>query len=188
MTTETTTETIVACPLTPPAGCPSYVTKSVQQHCDQALNAALRGEKYEYIVAQRDQRRESELRTTREVVNAVAAGKVVQPNGVPLEQDWWLRWGYQTVTRAWEDAAQLARFRDALAAPDFSHVTHGHTVNPNSYHVYRVDRRSPSGCMLVASAAHELPGAAIVLAASGKHATQGACRGDSAARRAMTGG
>jgi hypothetical protein len=89
------------------------------------------------------------------------------------------------VTEAKRNCAQLAHFRDALARDDISHVTSGHPVSPNVYHVYVRDLKSPSGCHLIASAAHDLPGAEEVLRASGRHTCQGAQRGEMAARRAM---
>ena len=156
-------------PIHAPAGAPSYVVGSVQQACDRALREALTGVSLEGIARAARTRAEEELETCRRALD----GK--NPSGLPYEEDWWLRWGYRTITRAWRDAEQLARFRDALARADVSHVTSGHPVMPNSYHVYAVDRTSPSGCLLIVSADHDLPGISSVL--GGRSTAQGGARG-----------
>jgi hypothetical protein len=175
-------------PIAPPPEAPSYVVESVQNQCNSALRSALRGDKLEYIEAEAAKQARSEAHVLRQALDSLLlGGDNSGPNGVRVAQDWWLRWGYRTVVRALEDAAQLARFRDALARGDFSHVTSGHSVSPNSYHVYAADPASPSGCHHVASAPHTLPGAEQVLAES-KHGTcQGAQRGEMAVRAAMRG-
>lgn len=46
----------------------------------------------------------------------------------------------------------LERFREALDSPDLSHVTAGHPVSPNFFHVYHRDPASPTGVRFVCSA------------------------------------
>ena len=42
-------------------------------------------------------------------------------------------------------------FANLLAAEDFHHVTSGHPVSPDRFHVYQRDDSSPTGCRLAAS-------------------------------------
>lgn len=167
-------------PITIPAGCPSYVSDSVQTQCSGIFNRALAGESAASLNKAVSAKHREELFVLRRHLDA----EPVIPDG---PAGWWLKWGYRTVTKAWEDAAELAAFREALANPNVSHVTDGHTVSPNYYHVYGRDPSSPSGCYLIGSAAHDLPGVAEVLEASGRRTCQGAQRGEMAARRAMMG-
>lgn len=164
-----------------PASAPYYVVDSVRAQCNSALIQGLTV-KADFVVGTRDQKYRDELYSMRTAYDRAARGE--QPLSLP---DWYL-WGFRTVTKAWEDAAQLARFREALAREDISHVTSGHPCSPHSYGIYVVDSASPSGCHLLWSAAHDLPGVDIVLRASGRHTCQGGQRGEMAARRAMTGG
>ena len=170
-------------PITVPAGCPSYVSNSVQARCDQALGQGLGSvhSPLACVEAQYRQHIEEEVHMLRRAVDGE------KPNGVPVAEDWWLRWGMRTVAKAWSDSAQLAAFREALTSPDYSHMTTGHPVSPDSYHVYRRDPSSPTGCQHVASAGHDLPGVEEVLQASGRSSCQGAQRGEMAIRRAMRG-
>lgn len=62
------------------------------------------------------------------------------------------------------EAETLVAFRAALAAPDFSHVTQGHPVDRDAFHVYRHDPASPTGCSHVMSISRDLPGAQEALA------------------------
>ena len=174
-------------PIAPPPEAPSYVVESVQKQCNAALRSALRGDKLEYIEAEAAKAARSESHTLRQALDSLLLGKDGRSNGVRVAQDWWLRWGYRTVVQALEDATQLARFRDALARADFSHVTSGHSVSPSSYHVYATDPASPSGCHHVASAPHKLPGAEHVLAESEHGTCHGGQRGEMASRAAMRG-
>lgn len=156
-----------------PAGAPSYVVDSVKAQCNSALNQALTV-KAEYIVGARNRAQCDELESLRRKLD-----------GVKTHTDpFWFSWGFRTVTKAWEDAAQLALFREALARKDISHVTSGHPSFPGRYNymVYVVNHSSPSGCHLLQSAAHDLPGVDIVLQASGRRTCQGGQRGDMANR------
>ncbi len=169
-------------PIQIPSGCPSYVWRSVQQQSDGALQRAIDGS-----TAAKWLESEAQQALSNEADQLRRAFDGEKPNGVPVDQDWWLKWGYRTLTRAKRDAARLAHFREALTRKDISHVTSGHPCSPNVYHVYAIDPKSPSGCHLVESASHDLPGVEEVLAASGRRTCQGAQRGEQANRRAMTG-
>jgi len=151
-------------PLNVPAGMPGYVVRSVQERCNLALQEALSGTL---------PRCQDALLT--QLRNEVDDMRRAYDGGLGSTCEW-RQWGTRTVTRACEDAVQLAKFRDALARPDVSHVTHGHPVNPRTYHVYRRDNSSPSGCALVASAGHDLPGVETVL--MGRSTEAGALRGN----------
>jgi hypothetical protein len=155
-------------PITKPDGCPSNVTRSVQEQCDAALRDALAGTRTEHLDSAARNAARDELYCLRRIVD-----------GLPTYSDtWWIKWGFRTVTKAKEDAAHLAEFRDALAREDVSHVTHGHPVDPHTYNVYARDPKSPSGCHLIASASHYLPGVDQVLAASGRQTYAGGQRGN----------
>ena len=97
----------------------------------------------------------------------------------------WIKWGYRIIVLAWKDAEAVASVRDALAAEDFSHMTSGHPVSPNCYHVYRRDAKSPSQCVLVASCGKGTPGIDQVI--KGHSACVGGERGETSIRRSMRG-
>lgn len=172
MATETAEKTEAVYAITPPKGCPSYVTDSVQRHCNQALNQALSGEEVQSIEATKSLKMENELCQLR---RAIDDDMCHMQKG---SSNWWIFWGYRTITAAWSNAVQLAKFRDALANISLSHVTNSHPVNPNAYHVYVRDSNSPSGCHHICSAAHDLPGVDIVLNASKHSVSQGGLRGN----------
>ena len=163
-------------PIVPPADCPDYVVRSVQDQCNHPLRRALGGAELAELELGLRLKLRDELETMRAAFDGRATSTAI-----------WLKWGLRTVTRAHEDAIMLVKFREALARDDFSHVTSGHSVNPNTYHVYRRDSSSPSGCFLVASAGHDLPYVDTILAASKHRTCQGAQRGEMANRRAMGG-
>lgn len=169
-------------PLNMPTGCPSYVARSVQEQCTGAVRRALEGHSAEQLRNEFVRAISDEARTMRAAIDGMLANGIGEDH-----RGWWIRWGYRTVTEARSNAWRLAEFRDALARDDLSHVTSGHSVSPHTYHVYRRDQGSPSGCLLVASAGHDLPGVDIVLARSGRHTVQGAQRGEMANRRALRG-
>jgi len=54
------------------------------------------------------------------------------------------------LARTTEDAL-LALFTDLLKASDVSHITAGHPVSKNSFHVYRRVANSPTNCQLAFS-------------------------------------
>lgn len=160
-------------PINPPAGIPEYVISSVQAQCNQALGRAF-GDTSDMIRNIKDQKIQQELWALREHL----AGRM-------KSDDPWLTWGHRTVSQAWQNAETLAYFRESLSRDDFSHVTSGHSVSPNSYHAYRIDRESPSGCVLVASASKSLPGISEVM--NGHIACAGGERGEMACRAMMRG-
>ena len=49
------------------------------------------------------------------------------------------------------DEFRAGIFADLLAAEDFHHLTSGHPVSPDRFHVYRREATSPTGCRLAAS-------------------------------------
>jgi hypothetical protein len=152
-------------PIAIPAGVPDYVSDRVQACCDAALQAALAGEAIAGI------ERTTRMHERQELDAMRAAYDGNRPSA-----EAWYSWGHRTITGAWRDAETLARFRDALASDDLSHVTEGHPVMPHAYHAYRRDK-GPSGCWLAASAGHDLPGVAEILKTSGRVTSAGAERG-----------
>jgi len=161
-------------PITPPEGCPSYVVDSVQKHCNYAFNQAFNGVSTNLLDRAYAQAMSNELQAMRSAYDEKTT-----------TSEWWLKWGHRTVTRAFDDAASLGHFRDALANPDVSHVTSGHPCSPNVYHVYVRDPKSPSGCHLIGSACRDLPGVEIILA--GRRTCQGGQRWEMANRAALRG-
>lgn len=81
-----------------------------------------------------------------------------------------------------DELAQL--FADLLAAPDFSHVTSGHPVSPDRYHVYQRDADSPTKCLHAYSFRKNERHAAI-LRAAGRGTCSGGQRGEAATRAAL---
>lgn len=69
--------------------------------------------------------------------------------------DFWRQEGYPAIARAFATEIGLAKFREALASPDYAYVTNGHSVSPNSYHIYRRDTSSPTGRLHAAPASKE---------------------------------
>jgi hypothetical protein len=159
-------------PISPPGGIPSYVTESVQQQCDRALASVFSGETVERLRESYVRELESEVKSMR----LAYAGSMTPGNGSSSTP--WISWGYRTVTEALRHALTLAEFRDALASPRFSHVTHGHPVSPHAFHVYGQDISSPSGCKLVCSIGMDSPGAREILAASRHGTIAGGERGE----------
>jgi hypothetical protein len=80
-----------------------------------------------------------------------------------------------------DELAQL--FADLLAASDFSHVTGGHPVSPNCFHVYhRAD--TPTNCLHAYSFKKSARNREV-LRASGRTASAGGTRGEAATRASL---
>lgn len=83
-------------------------------------------------------------------------------------------------------ADDLTKFEALLQHPEFSHISHRRNVGQNVLHVYRRDRESPSGCILLGGAMDD-DAARAILAKYGKSAQQAGLMGDMAASQGMRG-
>lgn len=173
MTTPNPTASQQIYPINPPKEVPGYVVESVQSQCNSALTHGLENPSAT-IRHIKDQKIQTELWALRECIA-----------GNKSSNDPWVSWGYHTVSQAWQDAERLALFREALGRDDISHVTNGHSVSRDAYHIYRRDMSSPSGCILVTSISKNLPGVSIVM--KGHLTCAGGERGEMAARAMMRG-
>lgn len=82
----------------------------------------------------------------KETVGTAAAVLKALPNAQPVHF-----WMALLKIALVEREVHVARVREALASPDYSHATHGHSVSPGSITIYRRDPTSPTGVCSVVS-------------------------------------
>lgn len=115
---------------------PAYAIESLTKQLGSIKGRHLT-EKVDILHGQYERAMADELQTMRRSFDQTA------------EPSFWLCEGYRTITAAHEHEYRLAVFRDALNG--CAYVRGGHSVSPETWHVYKSTADSPTGVMLAAS-------------------------------------